>query len=243
MFYILFSFVVIESLQKTASSAQSSIDTCDNPSSAAFQRVQELRKATMAELQTRWKCTLHSKNKDAFCWQSDDGICYELTFNHLGFWAIEIVCLLCTIRLGSICTNKIFRTKVEQLLTESLKTYYSTMPDHALVRELPRHLPIVPSLPKLPKRASRILVGLMALPLLLPLLHTQPTLCIPRFPPRSRHRWVLTIHNIPNPRHHFMPHQLHTQHQVVTKEVHRITLILLLGANILTATRNEIGMV
>ena len=48
----------------------------------------------MADLQKRWKCTLHSKNKDAFCWQSDDGICYELTFNNLGFWAIEIVRLL-----------------------------------------------------------------------------------------------------------------------------------------------------
>ena len=45
----------------------------------------------MADLQKRWKCVLHSKNKDTFCWQSDDGICYELTFNQLGYWAIEIV--------------------------------------------------------------------------------------------------------------------------------------------------------
>lgn len=48
----------------------------------------------MADLQKRWKCVLHSKNKDAFCWQSDEGICYELTFNQLGYWAIEIVSLL-----------------------------------------------------------------------------------------------------------------------------------------------------
>lgn len=65
----------------------------NNPSST-FRQVDELRKATVGDLEERWKCVLHSKNKDAFCWQSDDGICYELTYNQLGFWAVEIVSLL-----------------------------------------------------------------------------------------------------------------------------------------------------
>lgn len=79
------------------SSARSS-GTGDNssqdPSIAAFRQVQDLRKATLADLQKHWKCKLHSKDKDAFCWQSNDNICYELSFNQLGFWAIEIVRLL-----------------------------------------------------------------------------------------------------------------------------------------------------
>lgn len=51
---------------------------------------QKAIKATIAELQERWKCAIHSKNKEVYCWQSN-GICYELSFHNLGFWAIEIV--------------------------------------------------------------------------------------------------------------------------------------------------------
>jgi hypothetical protein len=50
-----------------------------------------LQKAAVADLQKHWKCALHSKNSDTFCWQSDEGICYELLYQQIGFWAIEMV--------------------------------------------------------------------------------------------------------------------------------------------------------
>ena len=51
---------------------------------------QRVIKETLADLQKHWKCSIHSKNKECFCWQFE-GICYELSFNQLGFWAVEIV--------------------------------------------------------------------------------------------------------------------------------------------------------
>ena len=51
---------------------------------------QKAIKTTIADLQKRWKCDIHSKEKEKHCWQSE-GICHELSFNHFGFWAIEIV--------------------------------------------------------------------------------------------------------------------------------------------------------
>ena len=53
-------------------------------------QTQKTIKTMIADLQKCWKCTTHSKDKEKCCWQSE-GICYELSFNHLGFWAIEIV--------------------------------------------------------------------------------------------------------------------------------------------------------
>jgi hypothetical protein len=47
-------------------------------------------KTMIADLQKRWKCEIHSKEKEKYCWKSE-GICYELSHNNLGFWAIEIV--------------------------------------------------------------------------------------------------------------------------------------------------------
>jgi hypothetical protein len=51
---------------------------------------QRMIKAIIADLQKHWKCEIHSKEKEKYCWKSE-GICYELSHNNLGFWAIEIV--------------------------------------------------------------------------------------------------------------------------------------------------------
>lgn len=45
----------------------------------------------IAELQKRWHCDLHSKDKDAYCYQDVGSVCYELTIQNMTFWALEIV--------------------------------------------------------------------------------------------------------------------------------------------------------
>jgi len=63
-------------------------------SNPAFAHAKELRKEAMGDLQKHWRCSIHSKDRDSFCWQLDGGLCYKLTFQQLGFWAIEIVSFL-----------------------------------------------------------------------------------------------------------------------------------------------------
>jgi hypothetical protein len=54
--------------------------------------VLERRSNIIRDLQARWRCELHSKNKDITCWnEHDTGICYELAIPDLGYWAVEIV--------------------------------------------------------------------------------------------------------------------------------------------------------
>jgi hypothetical protein len=86
---ILFSSLTLSNPQKTPTAISSLEDS--SSSNPAFTHAKELRKEAIADLQKRWRCSIHSKDKDIMCWQSDDGICYELTFQQLGFWAIEIV--------------------------------------------------------------------------------------------------------------------------------------------------------
>ena len=49
------------------------------------------REKYLEELQQHWKCTMHSKDKDTYCYK-DGHICYVLTIQNLGYWALEIVC-------------------------------------------------------------------------------------------------------------------------------------------------------
>ncbi|KAH9955210.1 hypothetical protein BGW80DRAFT_1467220 [Lactifluus volemus] len=74
---------------QSSSKPQPSSLTSSNPST----HTQMSQKVAVADLQQRWKCLLHSKTKETFCWQSpqSNSICYELTFTQLGLWAMEIV--------------------------------------------------------------------------------------------------------------------------------------------------------
>ncbi|KAH9979303.1 hypothetical protein BGW80DRAFT_1248676 [Lactifluus volemus] len=77
------------SKQPSALGAGTGTSSNSNPVSNHTQMSQ---KAVVADLQQHWKCLLHSKTKDTFCWQSPQSnrVCYELTFTHLGLWAMEI---------------------------------------------------------------------------------------------------------------------------------------------------------
>jgi hypothetical protein len=53
--------------------------------------IMEQRGKVIGELQVRWRCELHSKDKDSVsCWKDKD-ICYVLANQNLNYWAIEIV--------------------------------------------------------------------------------------------------------------------------------------------------------
>lgn len=64
--------------------------TDDSASNVPENHAQTAIKNTIADLQKHWKCAIHSKEKDKYCWKFE-GICRELSFNNLGFWAVEIV--------------------------------------------------------------------------------------------------------------------------------------------------------
>ncbi|KAH9955581.1 hypothetical protein BGW80DRAFT_1258085 [Lactifluus volemus] len=68
---------------------QSSSQSTSRPGATSADK----QKVAVADLQQRWKCLLHSKTKETFCWQSpqSNSICYEFTFTQLGLWAMEIV--------------------------------------------------------------------------------------------------------------------------------------------------------
>ena len=83
--------ILILFMQKGSSTAAQSMIDDQAPKILMFRKAKETQKTTVAELHKCWTCSIHSKDKDILCWQSDDGLCYELTFQHLGFWAIEIV--------------------------------------------------------------------------------------------------------------------------------------------------------
>jgi hypothetical protein len=52
----------------------------------------EQRGKIISNLQARWRCELHSKDKDVPCWnENGSGICYALANHNLGYWAVEIV--------------------------------------------------------------------------------------------------------------------------------------------------------
>ena len=75
--------------QKGSSVVVSSLE--DQSSNSALSNNIDLRKAAVADLQKRWRCSFHSKDgKDTICWQSE-GLCYEISISQLGYWAIEIV--------------------------------------------------------------------------------------------------------------------------------------------------------
>jgi len=48
------------------------------------------REKYLEELQQRWKCPIHSKDKETYCY-NDGHICYVLTIQNMGYWALEIV--------------------------------------------------------------------------------------------------------------------------------------------------------
>jgi hypothetical protein len=52
----------------------------------------EQRRKAISDLQVRWRCEFHSKDKDVPCWnENGGGICYTLANHNLGYWAVEIV--------------------------------------------------------------------------------------------------------------------------------------------------------
>jgi hypothetical protein len=48
-------------------------------------------KDVVVALQKHWRYSIHSKDKDVLCWPSDKGVCYDLPYQELGFWAVKIV--------------------------------------------------------------------------------------------------------------------------------------------------------
>jgi hypothetical protein len=48
-------------------------------------------KDVVAALQKHWRYSIHSKDKDVLCWPSDKGVCYDLPYQELGFWAVKII--------------------------------------------------------------------------------------------------------------------------------------------------------
>lgn len=61
-------------------------------SGGSFQILSQQEKY-IGELQQRWKCQIHSKDKDVYCY-NDGHMCYILTIQNIGFWALEIVYFL-----------------------------------------------------------------------------------------------------------------------------------------------------
>ena len=45
----------------------------------------------ISELQSKWRCTKHSKDQDIYCYSIDGKVCLTLTHGNLTFWALEIV--------------------------------------------------------------------------------------------------------------------------------------------------------
>jgi hypothetical protein len=56
----------------------------------SFSESQAKRMEVIKDLQKQWRCEVHLKDKDVYCWQSD-GLCYTLVHNNIVYWAIEIV--------------------------------------------------------------------------------------------------------------------------------------------------------
>jgi hypothetical protein len=46
----------------------------------------------ISELQSKWRCTKHSKDHDIYCYSVDGNVCFTLTHCNISFWALEIVC-------------------------------------------------------------------------------------------------------------------------------------------------------
>ena len=71
--------------QKTTSG-----ESADPELDGASRRLKLIRK-----LQERWRCKIHSKGTDRWCYSPSGGnICQTMTISNLSFWAIQIVCTI-----------------------------------------------------------------------------------------------------------------------------------------------------
>ena len=60
------------------------------PSGQTEFQAQKMR--IISELQSKWRCTRHSKDHDVYCYSTDGNVCLTLTHGNMSFWALEIVC-------------------------------------------------------------------------------------------------------------------------------------------------------
>jgi hypothetical protein len=68
------------------------LHTQQSAQQGAFDALKQQCAKIMGELQARWRCKLHSKDKDIYCWNlTESSVCYVLTISNLGFWAVDIV--------------------------------------------------------------------------------------------------------------------------------------------------------
>ena len=75
--------ILILFVQKGSSTAAQSMIDDQAPKILTFRKVKETQKTTVAELHKRWTCSIHSKDKDILCWQSDDGLATSSHFSIL----------------------------------------------------------------------------------------------------------------------------------------------------------------
>jgi hypothetical protein len=80
----------LNDLQKASAVAFSSLEDNLRSNPELVNMVDECKDMVTA-LWKCWRCSIHSKDKDILCWPSDKGVCYDLPYQELGFWAVEIV--------------------------------------------------------------------------------------------------------------------------------------------------------
>jgi hypothetical protein len=70
--------------------------TPDQPvQSLLFDLIKQDRIRVIGELQERWQCDVHSKDKDTHCWKpAGSSVCYALTLSNLGYWAMDVVSVI-----------------------------------------------------------------------------------------------------------------------------------------------------
>jgi len=84
-----------ETIKNTTNSKKnlSSSSRQSAPSSSSGQsELSERRTNIIGELQERWKCSKHTKDRDVQCYNPSGNVCYVLTHSNLAFWALAIVC-------------------------------------------------------------------------------------------------------------------------------------------------------
>jgi hypothetical protein len=78
--------------QNATASHAAIVPAADSAETTAFENLHDERTRVIGELQARWRCEVHSKDKDVHCWTATPGgVCYVLNLSNLGFWAVDIV--------------------------------------------------------------------------------------------------------------------------------------------------------
>ena len=92
----------------------------------------------ISELQSKWRCTKHSKDHDVYCYSTDGNVCLTLTHGNMSFWALEIVCyfILLSVKRTNLC-----RWRATQQLRKNQLLYLFILLDHQA--ECRRHVSLI----------------------------------------------------------------------------------------------------